>query len=71
MPKKFDGGGQGPGGACAGPHADLGSVTATAGVVRLQLGINEIPPPRWVNQDDVHAGRREGVPTEVQAELPE
>ena len=46
-----------------------GSVTATAAAVGPQLGISENTLRRWVNQADVDAGRREGVPTDVQAEL--
>ncbi len=46
-----------------------GSVTATAAAVGPQLGISENALRRWVIQAEVDDGRREGVPSEVQAEL--
>ncbi len=46
-----------------------GSVTATAAAAGPQLGISENTLRRWVDQAEVEAGRRDGVPTEVQAEL--
>ena len=45
------------------------SVTKAAGAVGPQLGISGSTLRRWVVQADVDDGVREGVPSEVQAEL--
>ena len=46
-----------------------GSVTRAADAVGPQLGISGNTLRRWVVQADVDDGVREGVPSEVQAEL--
>jgi transposase len=46
-----------------------GSVTRAADAVGPQLGISGNTLRRWVVQADVDDGMREGVPSEVQAEL--
>ncbi len=46
-----------------------GSVTKTSEVVGEQLGISVNTLRRWVVQADVDDDRREGVPSEVQAEF--
>ncbi len=46
-----------------------GSVTKAADAVGPQLGISGNTLRRWVVQADVDDGVREGVPSEVQAEL--
>jgi transposase-like protein len=46
-----------------------GSVTKTADAVGPQLGISGNTLRRWVVQADIDDGVREGVPSEVQAEI--
>ncbi|MDP9427363.1 MAG: transposase, partial [Actinomycetota bacterium] len=70
MPKKFDPEVKARAVRMVRDHlSTYGSVTATAEVVGSQLGISENTLRRWVIQADVDDGRREGVPSEVQAEL--
>ncbi len=70
MPKKFDPEVKARAVRMVRDHlSTYGSVTATAAVVGSQLGISENTLRRWVIQADVDDGRREGVPSEVQAEL--